>query len=173
MLFSQTCADYRSLMCSAQISRRVFEVLRSESFVDAWRPTGMEASGVGDAEGCCEEENNCCTGVSVSEGEVGDLFALQKDDECYAKPFELYKRLTTVVVGRETFFDFVCCVLTEYKYIGPNQRADLALACRYRNLISIFQNFMYLPLCKCMLLAGGSFKSSLLIVLYSMDALNG
>ncbi|RVW80211.1 P-loop NTPase domain-containing protein LPA1-like 1 [Vitis vinifera] len=112
-----------------KISRRVFEVLRSESFVDAWRPTGMEASGVGDAEGCCEEENNCCTGVSVSEGEVGDLFASQKDDECYAKPFELYKRLTTVVVGRETFFDFVCCVLTEYKYIGPNQRADLALAC--------------------------------------------
>lgn len=115
-----------------KISRRVFEVLRSESFVDAWRPTGMEASGVGDAEGCCEEENNCCTGVSVSEGEVGDLFASQKDDECYAKPFELYKRLTTVVVGRETFFDFVCCVLTEYKYIGPNQRADLALACRIR-----------------------------------------
>ena len=116
-------------------------MLRSESFVDAWRSTGLEASGVVDDHGCCEEENYRCIGASFSEGEAGVHFAPQN------KPFELYKRLTTVVVGRETLFDLVCRVLTEYKYIGPNQRADLSLACRYRYLISIFQNFVYFQLC--------------------------
>lgn len=128
-------------MCFAQITQRVFEVLRSESFIDAWRSTGMEDSGVADPQGCCEEENDCCAGFRFSEGEAGGLFA------SWNKPFELYERLTTVVVGRDTFFDLACHVLTEYKYLGPNQRADLALACRYRYLISIFQNFVYLQLC--------------------------
>ncbi|KAE8804924.1 P-loop NTPase domain-containing protein LPA1-like [Hordeum vulgare] len=45
-------------------------------------------------------------------------------------PFELYKTQTTVVVSREEFLDVVCDALTLYKYVGPNQRADLLLACR-------------------------------------------
>lgn len=45
-------------------------------------------------------------------------------------PFELYKRRTTVIIKRGTFLDVVCDALTEYKYMGPNQRADLILACR-------------------------------------------
>lgn len=45
-------------------------------------------------------------------------------------PFELYKRLTTLVVARETFLNVVCDALSAYKYVGPNQRADLVLACR-------------------------------------------
>lgn len=47
------------------------------------------------------------------------------------QPFESYKRRTTAVVDRETFLDVVSDALAEYKYVGPNQRADLVLACRY------------------------------------------
>ncbi|XP_047319567.1 P-loop NTPase domain-containing protein LPA1 homolog 2-like [Impatiens glandulifera] len=48
------------------------------------------------------------------------------------KLFELYKRRTTRVVRRETFLDVVCDALAEYKYVSPNHRADLILACRIR-----------------------------------------
>ncbi|KAK6144419.1 hypothetical protein DH2020_021239 [Rehmannia glutinosa] len=54
------------------------------------------------------------------------------DDKSENKPFELYKRRTTLVVGRKFFLDVVCEALSEYKYVGPNQRADLVLACRIR-----------------------------------------
>ncbi|KAG4988986.1 hypothetical protein JHK84_031548 [Glycine max] len=47
-------------------------------------------------------------------------------------PFELYKRRTSAFVRRETFLDIACDALAEYKYVGPNQRADLVLACRIR-----------------------------------------
>lgn len=43
---------------------------------------------------------------------------------------ELYKRRTTVSISRAKFLDVVCDALAEYKYVGPNQRADLVLACR-------------------------------------------
>ncbi|KAJ0970313.1 hypothetical protein J5N97_023190 [Dioscorea zingiberensis] len=33
---------------------------------------------------------------------------------------------------RDTFLNVVCDALAEYKYVGPNQRADLMLACRIR-----------------------------------------
>ncbi|KAF3319897.1 P-loop NTPase domain-containing protein LPA1 [Carex littledalei] len=49
-----------------------------------------------------------------------------------AIPFELYKRQTTVVVSRDYFINVVCDALTLYKYVGPNQRADLILACKIR-----------------------------------------
>ncbi|KAJ3689093.1 hypothetical protein LUZ61_018257 [Rhynchospora tenuis] len=49
-----------------------------------------------------------------------------------AIPFELYKRQTTVVVSRYNFINVVCDALTLYKYVGPNQRADLLLACKIR-----------------------------------------
>ncbi|XP_031123249.1 P-loop NTPase domain-containing protein LPA1 homolog 2-like [Ipomoea triloba] len=54
------------------------------------------------------------------------------NDGAKSEPFELYKRRTTVVVRRKTFLDVICDALTEYKYVGPNQRADLTLACRIR-----------------------------------------
>lgn len=52
-----------------------------------------------------------------------------KDGRSKSKPSELYKR-RTVAVRRETFLDVACSALSEYKYVGPNQRADLMLACR-------------------------------------------
>lgn len=45
-------------------------------------------------------------------------------------PFELYKTQTTIVVSRERFLSVVCDALSSYKYVGPNQKADLLLACR-------------------------------------------
>jgi hypothetical protein len=44
--------------------------------------------------------------------------------------FELYKRRTTVLLPRDLFLDLVCDALALYKYVAPNQRADLMLACR-------------------------------------------
>ncbi|KAL6601492.1 hypothetical protein ACP70R_044712 [Stipagrostis hirtigluma subsp. patula] len=46
--------------------------------------------------------------------------------------FELYKRRTTVLLPRDLFLDLVCDALALYKYVAPNQRADLMLACRIR-----------------------------------------
>lgn len=54
-----------------------------------------------------------------------------EEDKSKTEPFELYKRRTTVVVRRKFFLDLVCEALSEYKYVGPNQRADLVIACRY------------------------------------------
>ena len=55
---------------------------------------------------------------------------LSKDGGNKNIPFELYKRRTTLIVRRATFLDVVCKALAEYKYVSPNQRADLLLACR-------------------------------------------
>ena len=46
-------------------------------------------------------------------------------------PFELYKTQTTILVSREKFLNVACDALSAYKYFGPNQKADLLLACRY------------------------------------------
>lgn len=46
--------------------------------------------------------------------------------------FELYKRRTTVLVPRDLFLQLVCQALALYKYLSPNQRNDLMLACRIR-----------------------------------------
>jgi len=54
-----------------------------------------------------------------------------KDYKIKSVPFELYKRRTSAFIRRENFLDIVCDALAEYKYVGPNQRADLVLACRY------------------------------------------
>ncbi|KDP44001.1 hypothetical protein JCGZ_05468 [Jatropha curcas] len=88
-----------------KISQRVFELMRSESFNDAllWKE--------GEAIGAESEWTNTTSNSPT---------------------FELYKRRTTVIVRRETFIKVVCDSLTEYKYVGPNQRADLVLACRIR-----------------------------------------
>ncbi|KAG6556227.1 hypothetical protein Mapa_002168 [Marchantia paleacea] len=42
------------------------------------------------------------------------------------------KKRASVTVNREKFLDVVCDALADYQYVGPNQRADLMLACRVR-----------------------------------------
>ncbi|KAF7805620.1 P-loop NTPase domain-containing protein LPA1-like protein 1-like isoform X1 [Senna tora] len=91
-----------------KISKRVFELTRSESSRDALLPEGIPISG-----------------LDAVKQKI-------KDDRSKNAPFELYKRRTTAVVRRETFLNVVCEALAEYKYVGPNHRADLVLACRIR-----------------------------------------
>ncbi|KAJ4978248.1 hypothetical protein NE237_009028 [Protea cynaroides] len=104
-----------------KISRRVFEMMRSECSVDA---LPLEEQ--------FEKENNCSMCGCLGKGEVCNHLVSEKDERSNSKLFELYKRRTTVFVKREAFLDRVCDVLAEYKYVGPNQRADLVLACRIR-----------------------------------------
>ncbi|KAL8515990.1 hypothetical protein ACS0TY_014608 [Phlomoides rotata] len=68
---------------------------------------------------------------SCLDKEDADHMTLEEDKR-KSKPFELYKRRTSVVVGRKIFLKVVGEALSEYKYVGPNQRADLVLACRIR-----------------------------------------
>lgn len=92
---------------SYQISQRVFEQTRKENSTDILKLEVEALSGF-------------------------DAFKknfVKKDGR--SVPFELYKRRTSAFVRRETFLDIACDALAEYKYVGPNQRADLVLACRY------------------------------------------
>jgi protoporphyrinogen oxidase len=52
------------------------------------------------------------------------------DTSSSSVPFELYKTQTTILVSREKFLNVACDALSSYKYVGPNQKADLLLACR-------------------------------------------
>ncbi|XP_043705641.1 P-loop NTPase domain-containing protein LPA1 homolog 2-like [Telopea speciosissima] len=115
-----------------KISRRVFEVMRNESSADALPHVWVGNSGLDALEEHHDKEKNCSACGCLGKGEVCDHSVSEKDERSKTKPFELYKRRTTVVVKRKAFLDGVCDVLAEYKYVGPNQRADLALACRIR-----------------------------------------
>ncbi|KAG0456914.1 hypothetical protein HPP92_022071 [Vanilla planifolia] len=86
-----------------KISRWVFEVLRAEYLSDC---LGQD------------EFRKCSYQVNA--------------ETCNTIPFEQYKKLTTVSVTRERFLKVTCDALSQYKYVGPNQRADLLLACRIR-----------------------------------------
>ncbi|KAB1226497.1 hypothetical protein CJ030_MR1G014079 [Morella rubra] len=106
-----------------KISQRVFELIRTENPGDASR---LDAS-VG-----FEKVDGCPTSGCLGKSEGGNHVVGVKDDRSRSVTFELYKRRTTAVVRRKTFIDVVCDALAEYKYVGPNQRADLVLACRIR-----------------------------------------
>ncbi|KAJ1281650.1 hypothetical protein BS78_04G322000 [Paspalum vaginatum] len=92
-----------------KISKRVFSVMKSE-FLSASKSDG------------------------VSKQENGDGTDTPKilERSSSSIPFELYKNQTTVVISREEFVNVVCDALSVYKYVGPNQKADLLLACRIK-----------------------------------------
>lgn len=104
--------------------------MRNESSTDALLPKEMEMAEGDASKRNSEKQVDFSTGGSFSQAEVGNRLVSEKDDRNKSIPFELYKRRTTVVVRREAFLNVVCEALTEYKYVGPNQRADLVLACR-------------------------------------------
>ncbi|KAK9999118.1 hypothetical protein SO802_018721 [Lithocarpus litseifolius] len=114
-----------------KISQRVFEMIKSEIPSDALLPeeTSMSRS---DASVGSEKVDGCPTTGCLDKTEVGNHLDAGKDGRSKSVPFQLYKRRTTIVVRRESFLDVVCDALAEYKYVGPNQRADLILACRIR-----------------------------------------
>ncbi|KAK4791219.1 hypothetical protein SAY86_031632 [Trapa natans] len=115
-----------------KISQRVFELTRNESPTDAFLPEGMEvSSGAETGKEQFDKEYSAFSLNSMANSKV-DTYINMKYDGSKRIPFELYKRRTTVVVMRETFLDVVCNALSEYKYVGLNQRADLVLACRIR-----------------------------------------
>ncbi|XP_024926192.3 P-loop NTPase domain-containing protein LPA1 homolog 1 isoform X2 [Ziziphus jujuba] len=115
-----------------KISQRVFEMIKSKSSIDALLPERVEKSPVDPSIQQLEKEDTCVRGDFSRKAEFGKQLDSGKDDKSTSVPFELYKRRTTVVIRRETFLDIVCDALAEYKYVGPNQRADLVLACRIR-----------------------------------------
>lgn len=104
----------------------MFEILRRDSMADklvSAHSTMSQDSGFRN-----QRETECCDDWLNKAG--GDQLDVE-EDRSKSKPFELYKRRTTVVVKRNIFLDLVCETLSEYKYVGPYQRADLFLACRY------------------------------------------
>ncbi|KAD5803445.1 hypothetical protein E3N88_14805 [Mikania micrantha] len=74
------------------------------------------------------KENSCDIDNQSDKSNGSNHMIPEKD----GKPFDLYKKRTTIVVKRKIFVDVVCDALSEYKYVGPNQRADFVLACRIR-----------------------------------------
>lgn len=115
-----------------KISQRVFEVMKSNSSVKACDSVGVGMSYLDVSNGHNEKEKDYVLSCSSDEV-VGDQpSVIERDGECMTKPFELYKRRTTVVVKRKFFLNVVCDALSEYKYVGHSQREDLTLACRIR-----------------------------------------
>ncbi|XP_073226576.1 P-loop NTPase domain-containing protein LPA1 homolog 1-like isoform X3 [Cicer arietinum] len=113
-------------------SQRVFERTRSQSFADTLQPDAAVSSGLDALKRNFVKKEGCHAGVCLGRVDLGNQSLLGKDNRSKSIPFELYKRRTSVFVWRETFLEIVCDALAEYKYVGPNQRADLILACRIR-----------------------------------------
>lgn len=104
--------------------------MRSECIGDGLVPSGTNFSESDTSKTHSEKEDAFSSGGCSGKMEATNSLVVEKDGRSRSVHFELYKRRTTIVVRRETFLDVVCSALTEYKYMGPNQRADLLLACR-------------------------------------------
>ncbi|MBA0719918.1 hypothetical protein Golax_007564, partial [Gossypium laxum] len=120
------------LCISYQISRRVFELVRSEASYSSLLQQGSKTLNSDGLRWNSEKEDAYSNFNDFQRAEAGSRLASNEDDRNKGIPFEQYKRRTSVVVKREAFLDVACDALAEYKYVGPNQRADLVLACRIR-----------------------------------------
>ncbi|XP_039017438.1 P-loop NTPase domain-containing protein LPA1 homolog 2-like [Hibiscus syriacus] len=115
-----------------KISKRVFELIRREPSYNSLLHGKSEIFNSDGLKGNTEKKDVCPTFDDACRVEEGSCLASNNDGRNILIPFELYKRRTSVIVERRTFLDVVCDALAEYKYVGPNQRADLVLACRIR-----------------------------------------
>ncbi|XP_039050391.1 P-loop NTPase domain-containing protein LPA1 homolog 1-like isoform X2 [Hibiscus syriacus] len=115
-----------------KISKRVFELIRREPSYNSLLQKERVMLNSDSLKGYSDKEDACPTFDGFRRAEEGNSLASIKGDRNKHIPFELYKRRTSLIVKRETFLDVVCDALAEYKYVGPNQRADLVLACRIR-----------------------------------------
>ncbi|KAI3520550.1 hypothetical protein L1887_09999 [Cichorium endivia] len=113
-----------------KISQRVFEIMRTECLGDTLAAMGVIKTGKDFLKVRPGKENTRVTDTR-SDPESSNTMS-KDDDKIRSIPFESYKKRTTVIVKRRRFIDVVCDALAEYKYVGPNQRADLVLACRIR-----------------------------------------
>ena len=50
--------------------------------------------------------------------------------EITKKLYDVKKRRCTLVLNRAYFMNVVCDAMSQYRYFGPNQRLDFALACK-------------------------------------------
>ncbi|XP_057865642.1 P-loop NTPase domain-containing protein LPA1 homolog 2 isoform X2 [Cryptomeria japonica] len=110
-----------------KISRKVFEVMGNEIPVKGSVIEENGSSLMNSNESFFEagEDNlNCIAHENQKERE-----STEKDED---RKQTLYKKRISVVVTREKFLDVVCDSLAEYRYVGPNQRADFIVACRQR-----------------------------------------
>lgn len=114
-----------------KISQRVFEMMRSEHLVKNSVSSAVENSGLDDPKVYPHKEDSLLSYPDLDRIS-GVTHVVLEGEMKKTQPFESYKRRTTAVVDRETFLDVVSDALAEYKYVGPNQRADLVLACRLR-----------------------------------------
>lgn len=108
-----------------QISQRVFEIMRTELLGKNCVASSSETSGLVGSKVYPHIEDSLLNYPDLDKINGVAHIVLE------TQPFESYKRRTTAVVNRETFLNVVCDALAEYKYVGPNQRADLVMACRY------------------------------------------
>ncbi|XP_021766459.1 P-loop NTPase domain-containing protein LPA1 homolog 2-like [Chenopodium quinoa] len=113
-----------------KISRRVFEMVKSQCSSD--RSAGMGQFGADTTYIRSRFQEPPSLGNRLGEAQVKNNLVMEKDGGPKSLSSELYKRRTTVFIGRDKFLDIVCDGLSEYKYVGPNQREDLILACRIR-----------------------------------------
>ncbi|KAL4342548.1 hypothetical protein GQ457_08G000790 [Hibiscus cannabinus] len=114
-----------------KISQRAFDLITSEPSCKSLRQEGSETLYSDSLQGHSEKEAIQPANGDFYRAKAGSCLVSEKDDRDKCIPFELYKRRTSVV-KRKIFLDAVCVALDEYKYVGPNERADLILACRIR-----------------------------------------
>ncbi|XP_020703170.1 P-loop NTPase domain-containing protein LPA1 isoform X1 [Dendrobium catenatum] len=106
-----------------KISRRVFDVMRSECKKGGFTHDGANLP---------FSDISAARSGKVNNHELLSRNIINENIERSSIQFELYKRQTTVIVTREKFLSVVCDALSVYKYVGPNQRTDFLLACRVR-----------------------------------------
>ncbi|KAI3676957.1 hypothetical protein L1987_86573 [Smallanthus sonchifolius] len=111
-----------------KISQRVFETMRKKCLDDSVPDIGVIQWGNGLLKVHPLKENSCDIDNRSDDMNVSNHMVSEKD----GKPFESYMKRTAIVIKRRRFVDVVCDALSEYKYVGPNQRADFVLACRIR-----------------------------------------
>lgn len=142
--FLDSYSYYVSPFFPYQISKTVFERTKSEISTDILQPDAAVSSGFDAPKGNFVKKEGCHAGVCLGKLDLGSQSFLGKDNRSKSIPFEMYKRRTSVFVRRETFLDIACDALAEYKYVGPNQRADLVLACRYHIVSYFYWDYIFL-----------------------------
>ncbi|KVI00124.1 hypothetical protein Ccrd_021575, partial [Cynara cardunculus var. scolymus] len=115
-----------------KISQRVFEIMRTKCLGDTLADIGVIQWGKDTLKFHPLKENNRDNNNRSDKMDGSNHVVSNRDGSTRSKPFESYKKRTTVVIKRRMFIDVVCDALSEYKYVGPNQRADFVLACRIR-----------------------------------------
>jgi hypothetical protein len=114
---------------SFKITKKVFEMIKNEIPVDL---EGIGSSLIDVHPKFSEVRKDNLEGCYIEQEQMKKTAANEKGvfSDNDKKPAFCKKRIT-VVVKREKFLDIVCAALSEYRYVSPNQRMDLIIACRY------------------------------------------